>query len=670
MSDSENPNLNAPQPPKPSNMPPYPPPYPPYQRPRRTNWWIPIIIIGGIVVLFFVFIAVIFSTFAGSFSTAFEDEKVEVRDNSILYVTFSGGMNEYSQQNPFAAFGGGDLSGASFLETINAIKLAKKDDKIKGIYIKPSFSPIGWAKAQEIQDVLNDFKSSGKFIYAFIEVGDEAMYYNTLAADTIFMPTEGIMEMNGFGASSLFLTGLMDKIGVKYHVEHFEDFKSAADMYKDKKYGDSAKYQLRVLLNQRYNTFTNAIADRRKLSHESIKNALDRGVYTADSLKALGFIDVLATEQSVKEFLKAKVEGKKYDFDVKNYTYEEPSKKDTKIKLLSVTSYLSGEDVSQNDVVYDENTQIAIINGVGAITSGTAEGGFGGEYEIKSGDFVKYLKTAREDKNIKAIILRIDSPGGSVIASDEIWEEIMKTRKVKPVYASMANVAASGGYYMAMACDTIIAHPSTITGSIGVVMAVPNLSGLMGKLDLTADTINTNSASQFMNGMFPYDDKQKAQLHQLSQNIYYRFLNRVAESRGKTFDEIRAVAKGRVWTGEDAHKIGLVDTLGGMQTTLNIAKRRLGINPDTKVRVRIFPEKEDEFQAILKMFGLKKSGDEDVSSKIDFAKALGLDAKSLLMSIDAMPEEMKKSIYYSLNISKIAQKENALVAMPYLIEIK
>ncbi len=670
MADTENNNQQIPQNPRPGNMPPYPPPYPPYQRPRRSNWWIPVLIIGGIIILFFVFIAVVFSTFAGSFSEAFEEEKVELTDNSVLYLTFSGGLNEYAQSNPFEAFGGGS-GGASFLETINAIKLAKKDDNIKGIYIKPTLSSIGWVKSQEVQEVLKDFKQSGKFIYAFIEVGDENMYFNTLPADSIFMPTEGIMEMNGFGASSLFLSGFMEKIGIKYHVEHFEDFKSAADMYINRKYSDSAKYQLKVLLDQRYQVFSNAVSTYRNLSSSFINDALNRGIYTADSLQALGFVDVLASEQSVREFIKAKVQGKSFDFNVMNYKYDEnDKKKDSKIKLISVSSYMKAETVSNKDVVYDDDTQIAIINGVGAISSGTSGDSFGNDYEIKSGDFVKYLKSARNDKKIKAIILRIDSPGGSVIASDEIWEEIQKTKKVKPVYASMSDVAASGGYYMAMACDTIIAHPSTITGSIGVVMAVPNLSGLMGKLDMTADTISTNDASQFMNGMFPYDKKQTDKLHSLSEGIYFRFLKRVGESRGKTFEQVRAIAKGRVWTGEDAKKIGLVDTLGGMQTTLNIAKRRLGINPDTKVRVRMFPEKEDDFAAILKMFGIKKGGDEDVQSKTNFAKVLGLDPQSVMMSIDAIPEEFKNSIYYSIKLSEISQKENALVAMPYLIDIK
>jgi len=627
-------------------MPQYPPQY--YRAPRKSRWWIPVLVIGIILIGFLV----VFAMIASQFSSAFEKQEVEVTDNSVLYLTFDGGLQEYSKENPFAFFGGGETSGASFMETITAIKAAMKDDKIKGIYINPNpAAAIGSAKAIELSEVLTEFKKSGKFIYAFMEVGDENSYYNMLPADSIFMPTEGIVEFNGFGTSSLFFKDFFEKIGVDYHVIHFEDFKSAGEMFDRTKYSDSARAQIMILLNQRTDNFVNAVSKHRKMDRQKVLDLMNRGIYLADSMQALGLVDVLANEYSVREFIKYKVNGDKYNFPLSVTNNEKGKIVDTeykkKFKLVGPSDYLSSVKTDDKDI-FDEKTQIAIVSAVGAISSGSSSSG---DYEIKSDDFIKDLRKARNDKDVKAIILRIDSPGGSVIASDEIWEEIIKAKSVKPIYASMGNVAASGGYYMAMACDTIIAHPSTITGSIGVVMAIPNLSGTMGKLGITADTISTGPAAQFLNGFYPYSKENLDKLYIMSQGIYFRFLNRVAESRRKTFDEIRAVAKGRVWTGADAKERGLVDVLGGMQESINIAKKRLGIPLDKKVIVKNYPEPEDEFESIMKLFNLKKSGSDDdeearIAKRTNIAERFGLDRKSLLSNIGLLPKNMTEQINY------------------------
>ncbi|MDX9789826.1 MAG: signal peptide peptidase SppA [Candidatus Kapaibacterium sp.] len=654
---------------QPQKMPAYPPPHR-SQRRKTSNWWIPLLIIGVVVALFFVFIAVIVSQIGG----AFEKQSVEVKNNSILYLTFSGGMQEYSQTNPFAAFTG-DKSGASFFETIKAIQNAANDEKIKGIYIKQNFEPFGFAKALELQDALVEFKKSGKFIYAFMEVGNENMYFNLLPADSIFMPGEGIMELNGFGASSIFLKGFFEKIGIDYHVVHFEDFKSAGDMYNQTKFTDSAKHQIRVILEQRNKYFVDAVSNFRKMSKEKLADVMNRGVYTADSLLEEGFIDAFATEMNVKEFLRYRANEEPYNLElsVKEGSTGEMFNADFKgkLNLVGVGDYLSTM-TSGSDEVFDKDIEIAVINGVGPINSGrSGDNGYSADYTIRSGDFVRNLRKARNNKNVKAIIIRIDSPGGSVIASEEIWDEIIRAKSVKPVYASMSDVAASGGYYMAMACDTIIAHPATITGSIGVVLAVPNVSGTLNKLGITADTINTSNAAQFMNGYFPYDTKSKEKLYELSKGIYNRFLSRAAESRNMTFDELRAVAKGRVWTGEDALSRNLIDTIGGLQTTIDIVKNRLGIPLDKKVYVRFFPEKVDDMQMLLQLFGLgnKESG-EDEDIKIELAKLMGLTPEAFLANWNMLPADVQNQMKYMFELSKISAREQSMVAMPYLIDIK
>lgn len=646
------------------------PPYPPQYRQKKSNWWIPLLIIGVILFGIIAIIGAAVSSVGGAFSGAFEDEPVKVNDVSVLELDLSQ-MQEYVKDNPFAALSGG-TNQASLLNTLSAIERAKDDDKIKGIYFRAGAGNLGFVKANEIRDALIDFKKSGKFIYAFIEMGNELTYFNTLVADSIFMPLEGMLELNGFGSQAMFFDGFFEKIGVDYMVLGHEDFKSAGEMFSRKSYSDSARHQTQVILSQRYDELLAAISKSRGMNLAEIDAAFDKGIYTANDALNQGFIDALAMESDVKEFVKARAFGKKYEKDaVELKTDEKDGNKDEEIEelnLISPAKYLRGSNLEEREV-YDEDLQIAIINGVGAISSGKGEGSpFDDSYSIKSGDIVEYLKEAREDDKIKAIILRIDSPGGSVIASEEMWEEIRKTRKVKPVYASMSDVAASGGYYMAMACDTIIAHPTTITGSIGVILAIPNFAGTLDKLGITTDTISTNPSSQFMNVMQPFDENTKSTLWDISTDIYTRFVSKVAESRGKSFDETRALAKGRVWTGEDAKERGLVDVLGGIEDALKIAKRRIGVPEDELVYVQTFPKKKDELQVLLEMFGLE---DATMESKLQkFKSSLGLTPEQIFLNWNAMPESMKQQINYMLELSAIASEEKAIMAIPYSIQIQ
>ena len=376
------------------------------------------------------------------------------------------------------------------------------------------------------------------------------------------MPTEGLLEFNGYGISSMFMTGLFKKIGMEYHVVGFEDFKSAVDSYNKYKFSDSSRYQLEVMLNQFQDEFIASVAKHRKIEKSQVLASLNQGLFTVDSLYKYKLIDGMKTKTQVEDFIKSKVYP---DLSTDSlYTKE--------LDLVSVVQYNKSKYKPKGEV--DEDKTIAIINSVGPIYSGSDDNSLFGnsEYEIRSAKFVEQIRDAAEDDDIDAIILRIDSPGGSVIASDEMWEAIMEARKRKKVIASMSDVAASGGYYMAMACDKIIAHPSTITGSIGVILALPNFEGTREMLGITADTISTTTSAQFLNPMFKYTEADKAKLYTLSKTIYMRFLERVAESRGKTVEQIREVAKGRVWTGRDAKEKGLVDELGGLEFAIDYVK--------------------------------------------------------------------------------------------------
>ncbi|MCX6146969.1 MAG: signal peptide peptidase SppA [Candidatus Kapabacteria bacterium] len=625
-----------------------PPPFPPnFNMPKkRSRWWIPVAIIFGVIAFIVVCFIALFAYIGTNLNM--DSEPVEVKNNSVLLLNYSESLEEDAK--PESIFNNNTKS--SLLDILLAIKRAKVDDRIKGIYIKP-MGKMGMAKAMEINESLNDFKKSGKFIYSFIEVGDELSYFNAIQSDSIFMPTEGMLELNGFSTTPFFLKKAFKNIGVEFHTIQFEDYKSAAEMFNSDKMSDSARYEYRLLLMQRHNSFVKEVSKARKISEKDLTTILNRGLYSADSIFGNKLIDRLISENELKENLKIRLFGK-------NATSKDH------VKFIKPVDYLKSSFKSK-DKKAPEDKQIAIIFASGSISSGKANSPF--EDGIKSGSFVKDLREAKEDKDVKAIIIRIDSPGGSVIASDEMWEEIMKTRKVKPVYASMSDVAASGGYYMAMACDTIIAHPNTITGSIGVILAVPNFSGLLGKVGVGIDTVSTSSAAQFMNTGIAFSDKDKSQLYKIAEGIYKRFVSRVAESRGKTFAETRAIAKGRVWTGEEGFKIGIVDKLGGLQTAIDLAKARLGISKETKAYIQTWPKKEDGIKSILRQFGIDKSGDES-SSKTNVAKLLGLDPFSLATSWNALPASMQAQIKYTASLMDISQREKVMVAMPNILEIR
>jgi protease-4 len=615
-------------------------------------------IIGGVLLLFVIFMFSFFAFIGSKFE--FKQETVDITDKTVLTIDLARGAQEYTKQDPFSIFSGGS-DNISFLDILTSIDRAKTDDNIKGIFLNIG-GRTGRAKSAELQEKLAEFKKSGKFIYGFIESGDEQTYYNTLVADSIFMPTEGLLEFNGYGISNMFMTGLFKKLGVEFHVVGFEDFKSAADSYDKYAFSDSARYQLEVLLNEYQDQFVESVAKYRKIDKAQVLALLNQGLFTTDSLYKYGLIDGMKTKTQVQDFIKQKLYPKLSADSLSN----------KEVNFVSIGKYNRSDWQPSGDI--DEDKTIAIINAVGEIHSGEGKGSlFGGnDYGIYSSKIVEEIRDAASDDDIDAIILRIDSPGGSVIASDEMWEAIMEARKKKKVIASMSDVAASGGYYMAMACDKIIAHPSTITGSIGVILAIPNFSGTLGMLDITADTISTTESAQFLNPMYKFTDKDKDKLYKLSKTIYYRFLSRVAESRGKTVEQIREVAKGRVWTGQDAKDKGLVDELGGLQYAVQYVKDMLGVKKGKKVYIETYPKKVDDVQALLDAFGINSKADAETRAnfiqrvKSEFSPTM----QSLILNMDYLSPEIQSQVKYSMSLYDISKKERVLMAMPNLIDYK
>jgi protease IV len=633
--------------PDPRQTTPPPPPYY-YHQPRKSRWWIPVLIIG----LFLLFFVIAIVVFAGLVGSAFDKKTVEVKANTVLNLNYGSNVVEYSPTAPFSIFG--DKKKSTFYDIITAIKRAKNDDKIKGILIESSTVSMGFAKASEIQQTLDDFKESGKFVYAYLSYASEKDYYNALPANKIFIEEEGLAELNGFSSSNLFMKDFLKMIGVEMYVEKYEDFKSAGESLSRTGYSDSARHQTRILLNGFMDTFTDAIVKYRDIDKPTLMSCLNRGIYTPDSLLAFNLVDQIATKQELLEIIKKEMFGEESE--------------DKEINLVSSGNYMAS-DPPINAEIASRDQQLAIIYGVGTIVMQSDDSPFSDEVVITPKDFIKHLKAAREDDNIKAIIIRIDSPGGSALASDMIYKELLKTKEVKPVYASMSDLAASGGYYIPIGCDTIIASPNTITGSIGVITVIPNLSGLIGKLEMRPDTINTTAASQFMNGMYPYSESDKEKLRGFVGGMYDRFVAKVAKSRNMDFEQARSLAKGRVWLGSDAKEIGLVDVLGGFQDAIAIAKKRMGVPEDHLVYTQVFPKPVDEFQALLRMFGMDDT-EENIDMTFDIAKSMRLSTSNWAAAYEAMPEEIKSEFDYFMTMLYMSKNENAFFMMPNLINVQ
>ena len=660
-----------------------------YPSPRRhkSPWKIIKVIILGIIAIFFFSILALLIYFVSIFSNiSFEQKPIIVQNNSILKLDFDE-LHETNMANQLNLFSSRTPK-ANFFQVIDAIKTAANDDRIIGIYYDGAGS-ISGVKAKELQVALEEFKKSGKFIYSYLEVASKNEYYNALPSDSIFIPAEGIYEINGFGIVSIFPKGLYDKIGLEFTVAQCEDYKSAAESYKNKKFSDSARFASKVILSQRENEFISTVAERRKLTKEQVIECLNKGFYDSDEMLAAKLADVKASKMQVFKFLYSKC---KY-FDNQNSKENDDTEKNDGEKnegeqcdcsncdsddicenLISINDYASSIkginkiEVKDNKNKVAKNDAIAVICGEGAIVSSQESSFFSKETSIVSKEFVKLIRRAKNDKSIKGIIIRINSPGGSVIASEEIYQEIIEAKKVKPVYASMSNVAASGGYYIAMACDTIIAHSQTITGSIGVLAAIPNFSKTLEKLDINADTISNGIGNPFfLNPMLKRNPNDVSLIEKYVYETYKRFLNKVAQSRNKTFDEIRKVAKGRVWTGEDALKNGLVDYLGDFQTSVDLMKQKIGIDKHQQVVLKFYPEELDKWQAFKQLL----EDDQFPFGLVDiFSKKANTNRIETISDMLMLPKEMRRQFAYTQILAMIAEKEMVMFALPSLIEVK
>ena len=475
------------------------------------------------------------------------------REGSVLEITLEAPVKESTMDNEVSLFSPPPGSEVYFREILRSIEAAKEDDKIKGISLKVQHFQGGTTQLTDIRNALLDFKTSGKFIYAYSHNATQGAYYLNSVADSIFQNPMGMVLVQGLSAEVMFFKNFGDKYGVDFQVIRHGAYKSAVEPYLREDLSPENREQLSVLLNDIWGNFSTDMAKSRKMSDEDFKMVVD-SLYSFNPAKALSFklVDKISHEAVYKKALADRLELE----TEKDKTIEEVLDKHT----IALTKYATTLKPEKG------RDQVAVLYASGTIMPGESYSG------IQSEVYKKTIRDLKEDKNVKAVVLRVNSPGGSADASEEILYELRELRKEKPLIVSFGDVAASGGYYIAMEADSIFANPNTITGSIGVLGMIPSVKKLVNNVGITTDYVNTNQNSDFLKTPFkPLSDSGIQTMTLMTESVYEIFVKHVMKARGMTFEQVDAIGGGRVWSGEQAVKLGLVDRIGSLEDAISSA---------------------------------------------------------------------------------------------------
>ena len=521
-------------------------------------------------ILFIVVIGAVVSS-----ATSTQEKPFTVKDNSILHLQFDFPIKDRTSNNPFESFDFSTFESHDNLgldKILTNIEKAKSDSKIKGIYLDLTSLNAGMATVEEIRNALKDFKKSGKWVVSYSEVYTQGTYYLASVSDKIYLNPAGVVEMRGLSSQLSFFKNALEKLEVEMQIIRHGKFKSAVEPFILDKMSDSNREQMELLLNTAWGSFVKDISESRKISIEKLNEIADGlKIQTAKNAMELGFVDKVLYKDEILDDLKTRVGAKSYD-DI-NY-----------VTLRKYDNAKAEKKESKNE--------IAIVYASGEIVSGKSKGESMGSETVSQA-----IREARLDENVKAIVLRVNSPGGSALASDVMWREVVLAKKVKPVVVSMGDVAASGGYYISCAANKIVADEKTITGSIGVFGMIPNAQKLFNnKLGITFDVVKTNTNADMMSLTQPLTAEQKDIIQIGVEQIYDDFITKVGEGRKMTKEQVDSIGQGRVWTGIDAKRIGLVDELGGIDKAIEIAKDLAKISD---YKTTAFPKQKDPIEQFI-----------------------------------------------------------------------
>jgi protease-4 len=533
---------------------------------RRGVWLVIVLILAAVTV----------SAAALLFTAMVVGREPPISGNSTLLLKVGGDLQEIE---PGGLVGQFIEAPPTVRSVVDALRKAKVDRRITSVVIRPSSTAALWGKVQEVRDAIIDFRRSGKPIIGYLEYGGEQEFYLASACDKVYLMPTASLDLTGISSYELFLRGTLDKIGAFPDAMHIGDYKTASNSFTEHTFTPAHREMAESLNADLYEQLIVGLANGRHKSEAEVRSLIDHGPYLPEDAVRVGLIDDVAYEDEL----------------------------DDKVQLGKGGSRFLDQDdyrrVSPTSLGLNKGPKIAVIYAVGLISSGSSSYDSPQGQVLGSDTLIEYLRKARADRSIKAIVLRVDSPGGSAIASDVIWREVQLTRQVKPVIASMSDVAASGGYYIAMPATSIVAEPATLTGSIGVVMIKFVIDGTLKKLGLNMEGVSDGRYADIYSPVRPFSAEERQKVAEQMQATYDAFVEKAAQGRNTTPERIDAIGQGRVWTGKQAKQLGLVDELGGLERALAIAKRSAKMSPDAEVELVVYPPRKSIYDIVRNPFG-------------------------------------------------------------------
>jgi len=468
---------------------------------------------------------------------------------------------------------------------VEGLAKAKRDPRIRTVLLMPSSLSLPyWGKVQELRDAIVDFKKSKKQVIAFLEYGGDREYYLASAADKVYLLPTSSLDLTGVASYEMFLRGALDKVGAVPDFVHVGEYKTAVNQYTEKGYTPAHREMSESLNRDMYEQLVRGIAESRKKPEPEVRALIDQGPFTPEDALRHGFVDELAYEDQLDDRVPELRSGSR------------------EVRRIEGSDY---QRIRAQSLGFRPRSRIAVIYAVGTIVSGRSGFDPVNGAVVGSETLVEQIRDVRDDESVKAIILRVDSPGGSSVASDVIWRELMITRDQKPsrpLIASMSDLAASGGYYISMPAQVIVAQPATLTGSIGVYSGKVALGGTLNKIGVGTGTVKDGANADIYSPFAPFSPEQRARLQDHIQGFYENFVEKAAESRKATPEQIDRVAQGRVWTGRQARENGLVDALGGLDAAVRIAKERARIPAGEDVELVAYPRRRSFYEVLSEQF--------------------------------------------------------------------
>lgn len=584
-------------------------------------------IVLGVVLIGFVVVAI--------FVAAIRGDQPSVRDNSVLALKVSGPLPDYVPDNPLNRLFATPPQSLSSLLT--QFRKAKTDKRIKAIILDVDASETGWAKAEELRSAIEDFRTSGKPVYAYMEMGFNKDYYVATACDKIYMPPPGELFITGLAADVMFFRGSLDKLGIYPDVYQIGKYKNAGDTFTQKQMTKEHREVVNALLDDFYGRQTEAIARARGKSADDVRKLIDNAPYNSIQARDAGLIDgAMYRDELEKEVKKALGYGE-----------------NDELRVVKASDY---RKITQESLGLNKGEKIAIVYAAGDIMSGGSQFGTGGQEVIGSESLVRILNEVRDDKSIKAVVLRIDSPGGEGLASDIIWRGIESLKAKKPVVVSMSDVAASGGYYIACNANKIVAQPSTITGSIGVVGGKPVIKGFYDWIGISNEYVLRGTNAGMFRESEKFSDSERAKFQEFLKSTYDDFTSKVAKGRGKDQAYIDSIGQGRVWTGKQGKENGLVDEYGGLDKAIELAKQLANIPADKGVQRVIRPIPPTLFEQLF-----NDPGEADARATTETQQQAAL--------LAAMPEDVRRTFRYVRMMDRMKAGQSAYL-LPFSLRIR